>query len=107
MSERTRVPSALLDRVVNYFHPRRVILFGSHATGQAGPDSDFDLLVILDDDAPPERLTLRAGWASRQGFDRPADVIPVRNAVYQRRAKIAGTLAYEAAMDGIAVYERA
>ena len=49
------MPSALLDRVVNYFHPRRVILFGSHATGQAGPDSDFDLLVILDDDAPPER----------------------------------------------------
>jgi hypothetical protein len=35
------------------------------------------------------------------------DVIPVREAVYRQRAKIAGTLAYEAEIDGIAVYERA
>jgi hypothetical protein len=107
MTETTPVPSALLDRVVEYFHPRRIILFGSHATGRAGLDGDVDLLVILDDDAPPERLTLRAGWESRQGFTGPADVIPVRDAVYRRRSKIAGTLAYEAALDGITVYERA
>ncbi|MGB7156475.1 MAG: nucleotidyltransferase domain-containing protein [Tepidisphaeraceae bacterium] len=29
------------------FKPRRVILFGSHARGAAGPDSDVDLLVIM------------------------------------------------------------
>jgi predicted nucleotidyltransferase len=92
--------------VVEYFHPRRIILFGSKARRQAGANSDIDLLVILDDDAPAERLTLRAGWESRRGFDRAVDVIPVRNFIYQRRAKIAGTLAYEAAIDGIAVYER-
>jgi predicted nucleotidyltransferase len=105
MSQTAQVPAELLDRVVAYFHPRRVILFGSQARGEAGPDSDFDLLVILDDDAPADRLTLRAGWESRQGFDRAADVIPVRNRVYQRRAKIVGTLSYEAEIDGAAVYE--
>jgi len=26
--------------------PEAIILFGSHATGQAGPDSDVDLMVI-------------------------------------------------------------
>ena len=101
------VPTELLDRVVDYFHPRRIMLFGSRARGESGPDSDIDLLVILDDDAPDDRLTLRAGWESRRGYDYPADVIPVRDAVYRRRAKIAGTLAYEAEIDGIAVYERA
>jgi hypothetical protein len=35
------------------------------------------------------------------------DVIPVREAVYRRRAAIPGTLVYEADIDGIAVYERA
>jgi hypothetical protein len=35
---------------VAYFQPRRVILFGSMARGEAGPDSDNDLLVVLDDD---------------------------------------------------------
>ena len=107
MRELPLVPPELLNRVVDYFHPRRVVLIGSRARGESGPDSDVDLLVLLDDDAPPDHLTLRAGWESRRGYDRPADVIPVRDAVYRRRAKIAGTLAYEAEIDGIAVYERA
>jgi predicted nucleotidyltransferase len=107
MGEKQLVPPELLDRVVAFFHPRRVMLFGSHAHGEAGADSDIDLLVILDDDAPADHLTLRAGWESRRGYNHPADVIPVRAAVYRRRAKIAGTLAYEAEIDGIAVYERA
>jgi predicted nucleotidyltransferase len=45
------VPPELLNRVVDYFHPRRVVLFGSRARGESGPDSDIDLIVILDDDA--------------------------------------------------------
>lgn len=78
MRETPLVPPELLDRVVDYFHPRRIVLFGSRARGKSGPDSDIDLLVILDDDAPADKLTLRAGWESRRGFDRPVDVIPVR-----------------------------
>ncbi len=99
-------PRELLDRVIDYFQPRRIILFGSRARGEATADSDIDLIVILDDDAPKEHLTLKAGWESRRGYNRATDVIPVRASVYDRRAKIAGTLAYEAAIDGIAVYER-
>ena len=86
---------------------RRVMLLGTRARGEFGPDSDIDLLVILDDDAPADKLTLRAGWESRRGYDDPVDVVPVRDGVYRRRAKIAGILAYEAEIDGIAVYERA
>lgn len=40
-------------------------------------------------------------------FRLPAEVIPVREAVYRKRAKIAGTLTYEVEIEGIAVYERA
>ena len=78
MRETPLVPPELLNRVVDYFHPRRVVLFGSRARGHAGPDSDIDLIVILDDDAPASHLTLRAGWESRRGYDHSADVIPVR-----------------------------
>jgi predicted nucleotidyltransferase len=106
MRQAPLVPPELLKRVVDYFQPRRIMLFGSQARGEAGPDSDIDLLVILDDHAPADKLTLRAGWESRRGYDHPVDVVPVRDAVYRRRAKIAGTLAYEAEIDGIAVYER-
>ncbi|HLG20737.1 MAG TPA: nucleotidyltransferase domain-containing protein [Bdellovibrionota bacterium] len=37
----------MVDRIVERFHPERVILFGSHARGTAGPDSGVDLLVVI------------------------------------------------------------
>ena len=100
------VPPELLDPVVAYFQPRRVIVFGSVARGEAGPDSDIDLLVVVDDDTPPERLTLRAGIASRMSYRHPADVIPCRETTFRDKARIAGTLAYEAVHAGHVVYER-
>jgi predicted nucleotidyltransferase len=36
-----------VDKVVAEFAPQRAILFGSHARGDATPDSDVDLLVIM------------------------------------------------------------
>ncbi|MCW5773490.1 MAG: nucleotidyltransferase domain-containing protein, partial [Rhodospirillaceae bacterium] len=82
-----RLPAALLDAVVAYFKPRRVILFGSHARGTARPDSDYDLLVVTEDDAPAERLTLRAGYEARRGFRGAADVVPCRESTFRRRAR--------------------
>ena len=107
MSAQRLVPEELLRSVVAYFNPRRVILFGSAARGEAGPDSDLDLLVILDDDTPPERRTLRAADEARQSYTLcPAGVIPCREATFEAKRRIAGTLPYEAAREGIIVYER-
>jgi hypothetical protein len=100
------VPPELLDPVVTYFNPRRVILFGSVARGEAGPDSDIDLLVIVDDDTPAEKVTLRAGFESRRSYHEPADVIPVREATFRRKSRIAGTLSRVATLEGVIVYER-
>lgn len=38
---------ASADRIAAEFGPRKIILFGSRATGTSGPDSDVDLLVVL------------------------------------------------------------
>ncbi|HOF86504.1 MAG TPA: nucleotidyltransferase domain-containing protein [Armatimonadota bacterium] len=37
----------MVERIVEQFHPLRITLFGSRARGDAGPDSDVDLLVVL------------------------------------------------------------
>jgi len=42
--------------IVERFNPRRVVVFGSHARGEAGPDSDLDLFIEMEtDQRPPER----------------------------------------------------
>jgi len=41
-------------RLVDYYHPERVYLFGSAAREDAGPESDLDFCVVLPDDAPPD-----------------------------------------------------
>lgn len=44
----------MIDRSARDFDPLRIILFGSHARGDATPDSDIDLLVVLAE-APDKR----------------------------------------------------
>jgi uncharacterized protein len=98
------VPRALLEPVVAYFRPQRVILFGSRARGDFGRDSDIDLLVIVDDDTPPEKMNARDLYQSPRFYRRGADVIPMRAATFERYRNIVGTLAGEAEADGIVVY---
>lgn len=42
----------IADTIVEHFHPRRIILFGSRARGEAQPDSDYDVLVEMETDEP-------------------------------------------------------
>lgn len=37
------------------FDPERVLVFGSHARGEAGPDSDVDLLIVMACEGSPLR----------------------------------------------------
>ncbi len=106
MNAEIGVPRDLLDQVVAYFHPRRVIMFGSRARGEAEPDSDVDLLVVLDDDAPLEKRTLRAGCELRQNYHQAADIIPVRDLVLQARVRAIGSFAHTILRDEVTVYER-
>lgn len=44
--------SEITRRLVEYFHPERIYLFGSAARSDSGPQSDLDFCVVLPDDAP-------------------------------------------------------
>ena len=100
------VPKELLDPVVAYFAPQRVILFGSGARGETGPDSDIDLLVVVDDETPADKVTLAAGYETRRSYRRAADVIPIRRSMFERKRRVVGSLPATADAEGIVVYER-
>ena len=50
--ERKRIPKKAIDdvvrRIVQEFCPQKIILFGSYARGNPRPESDVDLLVVMD-----------------------------------------------------------
>ena len=57
----------IVRRLVAAYRPERMYLFGSHARGDAGPDSDFDLLIIVPDDAEPRRRRSRLAYEALRG----------------------------------------
>jgi predicted nucleotidyltransferase len=40
-------------RLTSEFAPRKILLYGSRATGTARSDSDYDLLIVWRDENPP------------------------------------------------------
>lgn len=58
----------MVRRIVERFHPERIILFGSHARGTAGPHSDVDLLVVMQPHGSKRRRAVESmDWSSRYG----------------------------------------
>lgn len=49
---RDRIPQEVIDEVVRriavQFHPLKIILFGSYAYGSPKPESDLDLLILME-----------------------------------------------------------
>ena len=43
----------LVERIARALQPEKIVLFGSYARGSATPDSDVDLLVVMETSAPP------------------------------------------------------
>jgi excisionase family DNA binding protein len=87
------VLAEIVRRLVEAYEPERVYLFGSVARGNRGPDSDYDVLLVVPDDAPPERLESRlaveALWRARIAAS--VDVLVWRRSRFDRRAEAVRT----------------
>lgn len=64
----------IVDAIVEAARPRRVILFGSLARGEARESSDIDLLVVIPDGAH-RRKTARSLYRSVSGAGIPFDLV--------------------------------
>jgi hypothetical protein len=64
----------VVRRLVEVYHPLRIYLFGSAARGDAGPDSDYDLMVIIPDEAPQHLRRGNPGYRALRGTGVAADV---------------------------------
>src|SRR5258708_31940245 len=57
----------VVKRLAAAYDPLRIYLFGSVARGDAGEDSDYDLLVLVPDDASAQRQRSRLAYQVLRG----------------------------------------
>lgn len=96
---------SITERIVQNFDPLRIILFGSHARGEAGTESDIDLLVVLPHvvDKRQAAIDIRRTLA-----DVPVskDIVVTTPEEIEQRGTLVGTVLRPALREGEVVYER-
>jgi uncharacterized protein len=95
----------MVNRIVRQFHPDRIILFGSHARGNAGPDSDVDLLVVMPVKGLKRKKAIEIGVALHD-IRVPKDIIVTTQEEFEWRKEIVGTIEYPAVEEGTVLYTR-
>jgi len=96
----------MVHRIVENFHPERVVLFGSYARGTPGPDSDVDLLVIMPISSPKRELRINIRM-QLHGLGIAKDIIVATPQEFEIYRDIPGTVIRAAHLEGKTLYERA
>ncbi len=97
--------SEIVTRIAARFHPLRIILFGSHAKGEATEESDVDLLVVLPHVENKREVTIEI---RRALADLPVakDIVVTTPDEIRQRGDLVGTLLRQALREGHVLYER-
>ncbi len=95
----------MVRRIVGQFDPESIILFGSHARGTAGPDSDADLLVVMNVKGSRREKATEIDVALI-GVGLPKDLIVVTPDDVERNQDRVGTIIHAALQEGTVLYER-
>jgi len=99
------LPEAI-ERIRRQFDPLRIILFGSWARGQARPDSDLDLLVVLPHVENKRRAAVEI-LRALNGLPVSKDVVVTTPEEIAARGNTIGHVLRPALREGKVLYERA
>ena len=95
----------VVRRIVRLFEPERIIMFGSHARGDAGPDSDVDLLIVMPVKGSKRKKAVEIAVALHN-IPVPIDVIVTRPDEFAWRKEVVGTIERPAVREGKVLYAR-
>jgi predicted nucleotidyltransferase len=91
--------------IIERFNPRRIVLFGSHARGEATAESDLDLFIEMETQVrPPERAIEVSSVFGLRPWS--LDVVVYTPEEVQRLRKVNGTLLSLIEAEGKVLYER-
>ena len=104
-SNATDALDEVVKRVVAVAQPEMIILFGSAARGEVGPDSDLDLLVVKSDADAPDLM--REIYMGLIGVGTAVDAIVISPEDLERYKDSRGLVIREALGEGKVVYQAA
>jgi predicted nucleotidyltransferase len=96
-------PPGVIERIIEVLSPEQIWLFGSRARGTAGPESDWDLLVVVPDSAAMP-LDNEAWHALRDVRRQRIEIVPIRRSEFEADRREFGALAYVATASGRLLY---
>lgn len=94
----------VVRRLVEAYRPLRIYLFGSKARGDDGPDSDYDIMILVDDDASEERSGSRLAYESPWGTGTAADVLVWKKGAFDGRVHLKASLPSTILREGRLLY---
>ena len=101
----TEALDEIVARIVRVLNPEKIILFGSYARGEAGPDSDVDLAVIAETDQPRGKRALGIAWPLRH-LHLPLEIVVYTPEEWEFHGQVSTALPAIIRRTGQVVYER-
>jgi len=98
------VLAEVVRRLVEVYHPLRIYLFGSAARGDAGPDSDYDIMVVVPDDAPRERQSAGLGYRALWDVGVAKDIVVWTQTEFNKRLHLRASLPATVMREGKLLY---
>ncbi|MGH7719849.1 MAG: nucleotidyltransferase domain-containing protein [Gemmatimonadaceae bacterium] len=94
----------IVQRLVEALEPERIYLFGSRARGEAGSDSDYDVLVVVPrSDLPAHRQDQRA-YRALKGIGVAKDVLVWTREEFESRSSVVCSLPATVLREGRLLY---
>jgi predicted nucleotidyltransferase len=94
----------ILERLVEVYQPDRIYLFGSKARGDAGPDSDYDILVLVEHPTEPLYRLSQRGFRALRGIAAAVDVVVWDRVTFDARLHLPASFPATVVREGRLLY---
>jgi predicted nucleotidyltransferase len=98
------VLTEIVRRLVDAYHPRAIYLFGSRARGDHRQGSDYDLLVVIANDAPEELQGSRTAYECLRGVGKAVDVLVCTQDYFTSRERVRTSIPARVIREGKMLY---
>jgi predicted nucleotidyltransferase len=97
---------AMTQALVEAFDPERIYLFGSYARGDAGPDSDYDLMMIVGSSDQPQYKRSQQARGAVSAFTHAKDILVWTCDEFDKRIHLKASLPATILREGVLLYAR-